>query len=536
MRADLLILCARPWSDGARMGGADAIAVAGSGILAVGPEASLEGLAGPSTRVLDAAGATVTPGLCDAHLHLVAWARARREVRLEGLRSRREVLDAVARHIAAHPGTEPVVGRGWVAEGWEAPPDRASLDAVSGERVVLLHSKDYHALWVNGVALDRAGVTRTTPDPEGGILLRSPAGEPTGVAREHAVLLFQPLEPPPAFDDDLERAREAASILHAEGVTAIHDFEGEHEAGVLRALAGGPGPRLRVLMHVSRAGLDAALSAGIRSGDGDDGFRWGALKLFADGTLGSRTAAVLEPFDDAGGCGLELLAPAELRELVARAYAGGLSVAVHAIGDRAVRNALDAFEANHRVEVRLMPRVEHAQLVHSRDLPRFAALGVAASMQPIHCTSDIPLVERAWATRAAHSYPWRALLESGARLAFGSDAPVEEPRPALGLHAAVTRARADRPGAFMPAQCLTLDQALTAYTEGPARLAGAWPREGRIAPGAVADLVIWNADLHGIPASRLPEACPRYTILEGRVVFEGVETAGPLPATLGRVR
>ncbi len=523
-KADLLITHARLWSGGALLAGADAVATAGGRMLALGPTTALEDLAGPATRRMDAAGGTVTPGLWDAHLHLVAWARARSELRLEGLRTRHAVLEALAGHCARLPGTAPVIGRGWAADEWEAPPEWAVLDAVAPGRIVLLHGKDYHALWVNGAALERAGVTRATPDPPGGRIERLASGEPSGVIRERAVRLFDSLLPQPSRSDDLERSATAARSLLAEGVTAVHDFEGEHEAAVLRALGGGGGPRVRVLMHVPGTGLDRALAEGIRSGAGDEWFRWGALKLFADGTLGSRTAAMIEPYDGTGERGLDLLPRNELVVLARRARAGGLSVAVHAIGDRAVRHALDAFAAAGEgagPPAALPPRIEHAQLVHPEDLPRFAALRVWASMQPLHCTSDAPLVERWWKTRAAWSYPWRALLDHGARLAFGSDAPVEEPRVAEGLHAAVTRERRDAPGApFVPAQRVTLDQALTAFTEGPARLAGLWPQLGRLAPGAAADLVVWSEDLHRIPPARLHQARPLLTVIGGEVAYE----------------
>ena len=513
--ADLLILNARPWSDGAPVAGADAIAVGSGEILAVGPGAALEDLAGRGAARLDAGGATVTPGLCDSHLHLVAWARARAEVRLEGLARRRDVLEAIARHCAAHPGPGPVIGRGWGEDGWEAPPDRVALDQVAPGRVVILHSKDYHALWVSSTALERAGVTRATPDPPGGRIERTPSGEPTGVMREHAVRLFDALRPPRTVEDDQAAVAAAAADLLREGVTAVHDFEGDHERAVLVAAARAAGPRVRVLMHLPAAGLDTALAAGIRSGQGNDWFRIGALKLFADGTLGSRTAAMLEPYDGTDERGMDLMSPGDLRASAVRAFAGGLSVAVHAIGDRAVRAALDAFEAAGAPPL-LPPRIEHAQLVHEDDLPRFARLGVAASMQPLHCTADRPLVERWWGTRAHRSYPWRALLDHGALLAFGSDAPVEEPGVAWGIHAAVTREdRKAGGGAFTPGQCVSLDQALTAYTEAPARLAGWWPRIGRLAAGAAADLVVWSDDLHRLPPGRLGSARPRWTVLAG---------------------
>jgi predicted amidohydrolase YtcJ len=535
-RADLVIVNARPWTDGGPIAEADALAVAGGRILAVGRGAAIAALSGPETLTLDARGGTVTPAFTDAHIHLVAWARSRGALELFDCDSRAAALTRVANHLAAHPGRTTVVGRGWDANRWSDAPDRASLDRVSGDRPVLLHSKDFHSLWVNGAALVLAGVTRSTTDPPGGRFERDAAGEPNGVVREHAVRMFAGLAPVAGHEADLERVRDAVLALHAEGVTAVHDFEGGDEHRVLRAMTRGGGPHVRVLMHLPHAGLDHALALGLASGTGDDLFRVGALKLFADGTLGSQTAALLEPYEGGADRGLELIPPAELATLVARAAAGGLATAIHAIGDRAVRSALDAFAACGR-DLRppaLPPRIEHVQLLDPADLPRFAALGVAASMQPLHCTSDIDNARRHWGGRIERSYPWRALLETGVTLAFGSDAPVEPPATAAALHSAVTRQRRDGTPAdgFTPAQRLTLDQALAAYTGGPARLAGTWPRLGRIAPGATADLAVWSADLHRLPHASLGEAKVAATVMEGEIVFRrdevesGAATAG----------
>jgi len=536
---NLLVTNARPWSDGAPVAGADAVAVAGGRVLAVGRGTELEPLAAPGTRRVDARGATVTPGLTDSHLHLVGWARAREEIALDDADSLDAALERVRRQLAERPGGGPVMGRGWDLNRWQGErPHAAALDRVSGERPVLLHSRDFHALWVNGAALRRAGITRATPDPPGGRFERDARGEPDGIVREHAVRAFAALEAEAGAGPggDLERVRRAVGELHALGITAVHDFEGAEAQRVLRALTLGPGPRVRVLMHLAHAGLDAALALGLASGTGDDWFRIGAVKLFADGTLGSRTAAMLEPYDGTDERGMELIPAPLLAAEVTRAHAGGLAVAVHAIGDRAVRSTLDAVaaatrsgaRAGHPAKTGPPPRIEHAQLVHPDDLPRFASLGVVASLQPTHCTSDLDLVERWWKTRAAHSYPWRALLARGVPLVFGSDAPVEPPDPAAGLHAAVTRERADGTprGGFQPAQRLSLDEALEAYTGAPARLAGGGSRLGRLAPGAAGDLVVWDADLHGLPPERLRAARPRLTAIEGRIVYEaGARTA-----------
>jgi hypothetical protein len=528
--ADLLVHHARVWTDGARHPSADAVVVGGGRVLAVGRLAELETMAGATTRRLDAEGATVTPGLTDAHIHLVQWALARGEIRLQGLASRSAVADAVAEFARRHPGAGPVVGRGWADLGWSEVPERGVLDRAAPDRPVLLHSKDFHALWVNGAALTAAGVDRDTPDPPDGRLERDATGEPTGVVREHAVRLFAHLMPAPGPDTLLEAARAAAGELLAEGVTAVHDFEGARELPVLRRLAEGEGPRLRVLAHLAHDGLDAALALGLTSGTGDLRFRIGGVKLFADGTLGSRTAAMLEPYDGTTDLGMELIAAAELEMLVSKAHRGGLSVAIHAIGDRAVRHALDAFAASERAGTARRPtlpsRIEHVQLLDPADLGRFASLHVAASLQPSHCISDLDLVERWWKSRRERSYPWRSLLEAGARLSFGSDAPVEPPSIGLGLHAAVTRTRADgRPaGGFAPDERLTLDQALSAYTEGPARLAGTWPSLGRLAPGAEADLVVWSEDLHALEPARLAGVGPAATVIAGEILFQRAVT------------
>jgi hypothetical protein len=505
---------------------ADALAVAQGRIVAVGREADLAPLRTPETRVIDAGRATVTPGLCDAHVHLLAWARARHELNLESCRSRADALIRVGRHLAEHPGDVTLIGRGWKSDAWEAPPEVAALDAVTGDRPVILHGRDFHSVWVNGAVLRRAGIDARTPDPDGGRIERDASGAPTGILREHAVRLVAALERGVAPVSPQALAS-AVSELHAHGVTAIHDFEDAEAFHALRAITRGERPALRVLMHLPHATLEPALATGLESGVGDDAFRVGAVKLFADGTLGSRTAALLDPYDGTDERGLDLLSDRDLRDAVHRAFHGGLSIAVHAIGDRAVRKALDAFEASSDVLARLAlpPRIEHVQLVAADDVPRFARLGVAASVQPSHGLSDAEMAERWWSTRTQRSYAWRSLADGGARLAFGSDAPVEPPHASLGLMAAVARRR---PGdaAFVPEQRLDLDRALLAYTRGPAELSGSWPRTGCLAPGAWADLVVWDQDLHALDPVELGAARPALTAVAGAIVHRDDASLG----------
>jgi len=521
---------ARLWTSGAVRDGIDTLAIAGGRIVACGAARHLEPLAGPHTQVLDAAGATVTPGIVDAHVHLVDWARAIGEVALDGCATRADAIARVAAHAARDTGGAPIVGRGFDSNGWDEPPARDALDRVTGSRPALLHSHDYHSLWVNSAALAACGIGRDTPDPAGGRIVRDAAGEPTGLLLEHAVRPCAALLEAAAVDPAAAVAR-ALPLLHARGVTGVHDFEGPLAMRVLRDACGGAAPRLRVLMHLAHARLDEAIALGLTSGIGDDAFRIGAIKLFADGTLGSRTAAMLAAYDGTQETGMDLIPPVELAAIVRRAVDAGLSVAIHAIGDRAVRSSLDAFEAAGPALARLAmpPRIEHAQLVDAADVPRFARLGVVASMQPSHATADAALAHRHWGGRAAASYPWRTLLDRGARLAFGSDAPVEPPDAPAGLAAAVTRVPPGAASAFTPEQRVTLDEALSAYTEGPARAAGTWPRTGALEPGAIADVVVWNEDLHALPPGRLAAAAPATVIVAGGVVHSASES----PVTAG---
>ncbi|MGH3056077.1 MAG: amidohydrolase, partial [Gaiellaceae bacterium] len=329
-----------------------------------------------------------------------------------------------------------MVGRGWDANDWPEAPHRGPLDALAPDRPVLLHSRDFHALWVNGAALRAAGLSRTSVAAPGGLIERDTSGEPSGVVRENAVRAFHALEQraATASGDPLALLTEAATALHALGVTGVHDFErGEAAFTLMSRFARGEhastGARLRVVQCVDPEDLERVAALGLKSGDGDDAFRVGTVKLFADGTLGSRTAAMLEPYQGTSERGLEVLTPADLDQRLSRARAAGFAVAIHAIGDRACRNALDAFERLHARRSGAAPpaladRIEHIQLLAPADLMRFAALGVTASMQPLHSTTDAPLARRQWGSRCQNSYPWRALLGSGAALAFGSDAPV----------------------------------------------------------------------------------------------------------------
>lgn len=523
--SELLVTGARIW-DGRSLIDAEAVLIERGLVSALGDAAELA-VRVPGARRIEARGATVTPGLCDAHVHLAPWARSLSQLDLHGIGSLDEALERVRE--AASRGEGVLVGRGWDESRWGSPPDRWKLDAAARGRPVLLHRHDFHALWVDSVALDRAGITRATPDPDGGCFERDAAGDPTGIVRENAVRAFLALEAAAGPPLDAALAATAASALHQRGITWVHDYQrSAEELQWSQALA--RTGQLRVMQNVGEAQLEGLLAAGVTSGTGDDRFRVGALKLFADGTLGSRTAAMIEPYDDHGATGLSMYSPQDLARLVQRAILGGISVTIHAIGDRAVRDALDAFAsvpAEARQRLAIAPRIEHVQLAQRADLDRFSELGIVASMQPQHCVTDWEVATRAWGSRVEGSYPWRSLLDRGVLLVFGSDAPVEPPDPWLGLHASMTRRRPDGSpaGGFIPSQCLTLDEALRAYTSAAASVAGCTGRLGAIAPGAEGDVVIWDRDLHAADPDDLLTARPRCTVMAGRIVYESVSAA-----------
>ena len=449
-------------------------------ILATGSGA--RAAAGRGARIVELDG-EVLPGLHDAHLHLGWLAQRRLGVELAGTGSLEACLGRVRRFAERLPAGQWVRGRGWYNDVWKegAFPDRHSLDAAARGRPALLIRKDGHSAWLSTAALRAAGINAATPDPAGGVIDRESSGEPTGILRESAVALARRAVPE-ATDAELDAGMaQALRDLAALGLTSVGSMDRSREFASLQRLHSRGGLPVRVTYQVPAADLDAALRTGISSGLGDDWLRIWGVKAFLDGSLGSRTADMLD------GRGVATLEGAELRHLVERAAGGRLNVALHAIGDRAVRRALDALEPHAGAWRRWRPRIEHAQCVDPADRPRFARAGAIASMQPIHAVADRELADREWAGRTQHAYAWGALQSAGARLAFGSDAPVETADPLAGLDAATGwRRRA----AWHPDLALTRAQALRAYTIGAAFAAGTEDRLGRLRPGFLCDLTV----------------------------------------------
>ena len=498
----------------------DALLLLGGRVAALGSFDELRRRASDA-RVIDLPGRTITPGLTDAHVHLIEWALSRRAADLASAPSAAAAARAVAGHAARSGGEEGwILGGGWEPHGWSDTPHRRLLDDVVPGRPVLLRSHDLHSVWVNGEALRRAGVGRETPDPAGGRIERDDDGEPTGILRENAQQLVLGAVPAPPESARRAAALEAQAALHRLGVTGVHCVEPD-SLGVFEALRAGDRLRLRVLQALPLDGLDGAIRLGLRSGFGGEWIRIGGVKMFLDGALGSRTALMREPYEGTVDRGVSTLSPADFRDAVRRGSAAGLAMTVHAIGDAAVDLALDVLAAEGAPAQGPVPhRIEHVQLVAPQRLGDAGAAGIVCSVQPSHLMTDWRAADRHWGARARTAYAFRSLAAGGATLAFGSDMPVEPPDPRHGLYAAVTRRdlAGEPAGGWVADERITAAEALAAYTLGPAVGAGD-PRQGRLEPGSFGDVVAWDRDpLAATPEELLRMTCV-LTVVGGDVVW-----------------
>jgi hypothetical protein len=526
-------------------GWVDAVGITDGRIAFAGSAVDLETRADPHTRRIELDPDEVAiPGLTDAHLHLAEGGLSLDRIDLTGSATLEDGLAIIA---AAHAAADPdawLGGHGWHNDRWGVWPTADDLERVAPGRVMALWAHDHHALWANRAALAVAGVDRDTADPPGGIIRRDPDGEPTGVLHETAARIVVDRAPPPTAELVESSIVRLARDLVRLGVVAVHDPGGlslQEGLGLgiaaYRALDDRDELPLRVHASIRSEQLAAAIEAGLHSGDplGPVGgrARFGWLKLFADGTLASRTAALLDPIEPEEGKslpagterGIWLTPPEEVASFSRRAAEAGIATQVHSIGDRACRLTLDALEAV-AGRTAQMPRLEHVQLLHPDDRARFGRAGIAASIQPIHVRADAPIARTLWGDRAQTcGYPMRSLLDSGAVVAFGTDAPVEPIDPWPGLSMAVSRIDGSWPAGsepFGPAERLTLEQAVRAACVAPAVVAAEADR-GRLVPGQRADLVVLPARALSNPVEPggdLATARPRLVLIDGEVAYE----------------
>lgn len=508
-----------------------AFAVKAGRILFAGSDREVRALAGPRTRVVDAGKGTVIPGMVDAHAHLLGLGRSLSNVQLAGSKTYDEVITrVVARAKGMKPG-EWILGRGWDQNLWPDKqfPTHEALSRALPNNPVVLTRIDGHAVLANAMAMGAAAVTASTPDPSGGRIVRMPDNSPSGVFVDNAEGLVARVVP------DATRAQTRAAILAAIAEANKWGLVGVHDAGASRAtidiyeqLAREGRYNLRNYVFISDDSADIAYYTNRGPRDAlYDGRIWlRSIKLYSDGALGSRGAALLAPYsDDPGNTGLLVSAPAHIQQVATRALRSGFQVGVHAIGDRGNRIVLDAYDAalktvptaDHRF------RVEHAQVISPEDIPRFAALGVIPSMQASHQTSDMRWAEaRVGSQRIKGAYAWRSLLNTGVIIPNGSDFPVEEVNPLISFHSAVSRQDPSNwpPGGWYPDQVMTRDEALRSMTIWPAYAAFQERLMGSITPGKYADFVILDRDIMTVPADQILQTRVMSTWLSGRSVYE----------------
>jgi predicted amidohydrolase YtcJ len=529
--ADLVVTNARIYTVDAARPVVSAMAVRDGKVLFTGSVREAMALRGANTRVVDLAGRTVIPGMVDAHAHLLGLGQSLRHVNLVGARSYDEVIARVVKFATGQPDGTWILGRGWDQNQWGDTrfPTHDALSRALPNNPVWLTRVDGHAGLANAAALRAAGVTAATVDPAGGRIERTASRDPTGVFIDNAKALVERSIPAPTRDDTRQAIRAALAESHRWGLVGLHDA-GESRATIdlmeEMARAGDLPSRLYVMISDDSAALAHYMRVGPRSALYDNHLWIRAIKLYADGALGSRGAALLEPYsDDPNNRGLLLSAPQHIQEVAASALRTGFQVNTHAIGDRGNRVVLDAYEAalkaNPTTDHRF--RVEHAQILNHDDIPRFAELGVIPSMQAVHQTSDMYWAERRLGTgRLLGAYAWRSLLNTGVVVPNGSDFPVEAVNPLLSFHSAVSRQDADNwPAAgWMREQRMTRDEALKSMTIWPAYAGFQESMMGSLSPGKLADFVVLDRDIMTLPERDILGTSVLATYIGGNAVYQ----------------
>lgn len=523
----LAIVNARVWTGDASRPWADAIAVSGDSIVAVGSSAEIRKLAGSTMRVVDGTGRMVAPGFIDAHVHFMAGGFGLTSVQLRDARTPQEFIRRIAEHAKRMPAGAWILEGNWDHQNWGGElPGRDWIDSITGGTPVFIQRLDGHMNLANTAAMRAAGVTRETKDVAGGEIVRDATGEPTGIFKDNASALVARAIPDPLPEQEDAALDAAMRHVAEQGVTSVHNMGSWRDLDIFARARQASRLRTRIYAAVPLSTWQRLRDHVARSGRGDDWLHWGGLKGFVDGSLGSHTAAMLEPFADApNDRGLFVTPPGDIYTWAKGADAAGLHVIIHAIGDRANRSLLDSYERierEHGARDRRF-RIEHAQHLAPAEIARFTQLGVVPSMQPYHAIDDGRWAEKLiGAERATGTYAFRSLLDAGARLAFGSDWFVAPPTPLEGIYAAVTRRTLDdrNPAGWVPGQKITVAEALRAYTSGSAYAEYKESRKGTLKRGMLADLVMIDRDLTTVPPESIRDAKVLLTVVGGRIVYE----------------
>jgi hypothetical protein len=533
---DLIVYNAKVYVGGGSDDFEEAVAVRGNTIFRVGSNREIKRLARPQTVVLDAHGGAVVPGFNDSHVHFSSGSLALSELNLLDATTTEQVSAKIRAYADARPDRRWITGRGWYYTAFTGGlPTRQLLDQLVPDRPAYFTAYDGHSAWVNTAALKLAGITRATPNPKNGIVVKDAAGEPTGVLKESAVALVRTLLPQPSRAQRLEAIKAGMKEAHRFGITSAQNASGNvEEIDLWGELRRNNELTLR-MYHALSAGPDFSESAADRFEQtrrtyGDDALlKTGVVKLMADGVIETHTAAMLEPYSNRTTRGLPNFTPDELNRVVALLDKRGWQVMIHAIGDGGIRMSLDAFEAaagaNPAPARGRRHRIEHIESIDRADVPRFGALGVIAAFQPFHANPD-PSMGTVWSEnigfeRASRGWLWHSIRQAGGRLAFGSDWPVVSMDPRVGLQVAVNRLspKGEPKGGWLPDQKLPLTAAIDGYTSGAAYASFDEQRKGTLEKGMLADIVILSTDIFQTPPERLLDASVEVTIFDGKVVY-----------------
>jgi predicted amidohydrolase YtcJ len=515
-----------------------AIAVKAGRIMAVGENDEISALASSKTERVNLNGRLGIPGMMDSHFHFYDWAMGRQQLDLARVKSLDELLNQVAQATRKLPRENWILGQGWNESDWpeHIMPRRDHLDAMAPAHPVALWRCDLHLVSVNSRALELAGIDETTPDPPDGVIEKDSSGRPTGILRELAPNLVKAVIPAPKADEIVAAMRDGITHLHTLGLTGLHDVR------LMGGLEGAPALKAWQILNekgkldlrcwVSLAGerIEEAIALGLRTGLGDERLRIGHLKYFADGGMGARTAWMLEPYLDAE-YGMPLGSMAELGQQIAAAEKAGLAVMVHAIGDRANREVITTLEGLPKLrsesqERSFVPpvlphRIEHTQMIRSEDIQRLAKLKVAACVQPHNMILDINMIEESVGPRGRWTYAYKEMIDAGIPVILSSDAPVCDPSPLVGIHAAVTRQKRDGTpaGGWYPEQRISVEDAVRGYTTVPAAFYGQSREMGTLIPGKRADMIVLDRDIFQVDPMEIADARVEMTIFDGRIVY-----------------
>ncbi len=521
-------------TQGVRRPRAQAVAIGGNRILAVGSNDDLLALAAAGVETIDLGGRMVVPGFIDTHIHFHEWALNRQGVKLDDLTGLEELAARIQQAARSRRTGQWIMGQGWNETDWDTPrmPTRDVLDRAAPDHPVMLWRCDLHLAAANSAALQMAGIGANTPDPPEGRIERDAAGRPTGILRELAINRVRDAVAPPDPNQIQQAYTEAFAALHRRGITGIVDVrlmadkDGASALHTFQQLDLEERLPLRCWVSLPGDRLDAIIDLGLCTGFGNDRLRIGHVKFFADGGMGARTAWMIDPFLDAG-CGMPLLEMDQLANDVRRAEAAGLSVMVHAVGDRANRELIDLFEALEsernqlqRRRPEIAHRIEHVQMIRPEDVRRLATLHLALCVTPANMVLDMNLIDTAVGAKGKWTYAFRRLIDSGAAVMFSSDCPVCDPAPLPAIHAAVTRQRPDGTpeNGWHPQERIDAEEALKAYTAIPAAVHRTGDL-GVIAPGRKADLVVVSEDILAAEPQRILDARVDMTLFNGEIVY-----------------